>query len=194
MVENYRKTLIIHQYQQKLIEQRLPKEPSEEDMRAFYEQYSDQFVLKENIIKGLLLIVPEKAPRMSNVKSWVQSGNTKSLENIEKYSLQNAISYDYFGDRWLPFSQILKKIPLQVEDPSSFVSSHRFVEASDSTHHYFLRIESYRTVGQVEPYERAKDRIAAILLNKHKADFIFQFENSLYEDAVKNETVSFFKK
>jgi len=194
LVESYRKSLTIHQYQQKMIEQRLPKEPSEVDLKAFYTQYSAQLVLKENIIKGLLLIIPQKAPKMSNVRSWVQSGNTKSLESIEKYSLQNAISYDYFGDKWLPLSEILKRIPLKVEDPSRFLSSNRFVETSDSTQHYFLRIESFKLSGQVEPYEMAKDRISNILLNKQKADFITKFENEIYNDAVSNETVTFFKK
>lgn len=194
LVESYRKSLTIHQYQQKMIEQRVPKEPTEEEMKAFYDQYSEQLLLKENVIKGLLLIIPGKAPKMGNVRAWVQSGDTKSLESIEKYSIQNAISYDYFGDRWLPFSEILKKLPLQVEDPATYVSSHRFVEIADSTQHYFLRIESYRKSGQVEPYEMCKERITNILLNKHKADFIAKFENELYNDAVKDETVTFFKK
>jgi hypothetical protein len=194
LVESYRKSLTIHQYQQRMIEQRLPKEPSEADLKAFYDQYSEQLVLKESIVKGLLLVVPEKAPKLANVRSWVQSGNTKALESIEKYSIQNAISYDYFGDRWLTFTEILKKIPVQVEDPSTFLASHKFVETSDSTQHYFLRIESYRNSGQVEPYEMAKSRISNILLNKQKADFIAKFEDELYNDAVKDETVNFFKK
>jgi len=194
LVESYRKSLTIHQYQQKMIEQRLPKEASEEEVKAFYTQYSDQLILKENIIKGLLLIIPQKAPKLSTVRSWVQSGNAKSLESIEKYSLQNAISYDYFGDKWLPLSEILKRIPLKIEDPSKFLSSNRFVETSDSTEHFFLRIESFRLSGQVEPFEMAKDRIGNILLNKKKADFISKFETEIYNDAVANETVTFFKK
>lgn len=194
LVESYRKSLTIHQYQQKMIDQRLPKESSEEDLKAFYTQYSDQLTLKENIVKGLLLIVPQNAPKIVNVRSWVQSGNAKSLESIEKYSIQNAISYDYFGDKWLDFSEILKKIPLKIDDPAKFVASNKFVEASDSTHHYFLRIEAFRTNGQVEPYEMARNRISVILLNKQKADFISKFEDELYNDAVNNETVTFFKK
>lgn len=194
LVESYRKSLTIHQYQQKMIEQKLPKEPTEEDMKAFYTQYSDQLVLKENIIKGLLLVIPQKAFKLSIVRSWVQSGNAKSLENIEKYSLQNAISYDYFKDKWIPLSEILKRIPLKIEDPSKFLASTRFVETSDSTQHYFLRIESFKTSGQVEPYEMTKDRIANILMNKQKTDFISKFEKEIYNDAVANETVTFFKK
>ena len=194
LVESYRKSLTIHQYQQKMIEQRLPKEPTEEDMKAFYTQYSDQLILKEGIIKGLLLIIPQKAPKLSLVRSWVQSANTKSLESIEKYSLQNAISYDYFGDKWVPFSEILKRMPLKIEDPSRYLSSNRFVETSDSTEHFFLRIESFKLSGQVEPYEMAKERISNILINKQKADFISKFEKEIYNDAVSNETVTFFKK
>ena len=194
LVESYRKSLTIHQYQQKMIEQRLPKEPTEEDMKAFYTQYSDQLILKEGIIKGLLLIIPQKAPKLGIVRSWVQSANSKSLESIEKYSLQNAISYDYFGDKWVPFSEILKRMPLKIEDPSRYLSSNRFVETSDSTEHFFLRIESFKLSGQVEPYEMAKDRISNILINKQKADFISKFEKEIYNDAVSNETVTFFKK
>lgn len=194
LVEDYRKSLTIHQYQQKMIVQRLPKEPAEEELQAFYNQYSEQLILKENVIKGLFLVVPSKAPKLNSVRNWVQSGNTKSLESIEKYSIQNAISYDYFGDKWVPFTDILKKMPLQIEDPSNFIASNRFVEASDSLQHYFLRIESYRKTGQVEPYEMAKGRIVNILLNKHKTDFISSFEKELYNDAIKDETVTFFKR
>jgi hypothetical protein len=193
LVEGYRKSLTIHQYHQKLIEQRLA-EPSEDEIRAFYEQYSSQLILKENVIKGILLVVPTKAPNIGNVRAWVQSCNSKSLENIEKYSIQNAISYDYFGDKWMNLSEVLNKIPVQVADLASFVRTNRFVEKTDSTQHYFLRILSYNTVGQVEPYEMAKDRIINILQNKRKEDFISNFETELYDDAVKKETVTFFKK
>ncbi len=194
LVESYRKSLTIHQYQQKMIEQRLPNEPTDDELKAFYDEYSQQLILTENVIKGFLLIIPQKAPNMGSVRSWVQSGNTKSLENIEKYSLRNANSYDYFGDKWMSFTEILKKIPLQVKDPAGFVAANRFVETSDSLQHYFLRIESFRTTGQVEPFEMAQDRISNILQNKHKADFMTKFETDLYNDAIENETVTFFKK
>lgn len=193
LLEEYRKSLTIQQYQQKLIEQRLPKEPSEEEMRTFYDQYSEQFVLNENLIKGMLLVVPSKAAKLANVRNWVQSGNTKALENIEKYSIQNAISYDYFGNKWTSFAEILRKMPIQIEDPAAFVANHRFYEVADSTRNYFLRIESYKRIGEIEPFEMAKPKISNLILNKLKAEFITNFENELYKDAIDNETVTYFK-
>lgn len=194
LIEDYRKSLIIHQYQQKLLANKLPAEPSEEELKTFYEQYGDQLQLKENIIKGILLIVPQNAPQISSVRSWVQSGNEKSLENIEKYSLRNAISYDYFADRWLSLTEVLKKIPVQIEQPSTFVTNNRFFETQDSTRHYFLRISDYRTTGQTEPFEMAREKISNLIMNKMKSQIISDFEKEIYEDAVKNGDINYFKK
>jgi len=194
LLEEYKKSLIIHQYQQKLIKERLPKQPSEDEIKAFYEQYKEQLTLKENVIQGILLITPETAPQMANVRSWVKSGNEKALENIEKYSMQHAISYDYFADRWLPFSEVLKRLPLQLENQSDYLSGRKFVELSDSTKHYFLSIKGARTIGQTEPYEMAKPKIINLIMNKLKSDFITNFEAEIYNDAIKSESVTFFNK
>lgn len=194
LLEEYKKSLTIHQYQQKLINERLPKTPSEEEMIAFYEQYEDQFTLKENLLQGILLVVPKGSPKISNVRTWVQSGNTKSLEQIEKYSIQHALSYDYFGNKWMPLTEILKKMPVQIENPSGFVSTTRFFETQDSTRQYFLRIMKYKRTGDIEPYERAKEKIATLIMNKRKSEFISSFENELYKEALEENDINFIQK
>ena len=192
LLDDYRKSLIIHQYQQNLLQQRLPKQPSEEEMKAFYDNYTDQFVLRENLLKGILLVLPVGAPKINDVKRWVQSGDTKSLEQIEKYSLQHGLSYDYFADRWVPLNEILKKMPVQLENLSGFLGSNRYYEVSDSLRHYMLNIDSVKRTGDIEPYETAKERISNIILNKLRSDFIMSFEDELYKDAIQNGTVTFF--
>ncbi|NDV46071.1 peptidyl-prolyl cis-trans isomerase [Paludibacter sp. 221] len=189
LVNEYRKTLTVHQYQQRLLEQRRTKEADEHEMADFYEKFGSQMIMKENVIKGLLLVVPKDAPHINDVRSWVKVADEESVENIDKYSVQNAVSYDYFADTWVPFSEILAKTPLQVKNPSKFISSNSMVEENDSTHHYFLKITSYCLIGQQEPYELARGKIADILATKNNAQFIYDFEKELYEDAVANKTV-----
>ena len=190
LVNEYRKTLTIHQYQQGLIERdRKAQDPTEEEMMNFYEHYSNQMILKENIIKGLLLIVPVDAPNISNVSKWVKNADQESLENIEKYSLQNAVSYDYFRDTWIPFAEVLRKTAFNTINPSHFISNNTMVEETDSTHHYFLRIDEYLTAGNIEPYELAKNKIKNILLTKRNSDIIIKLENQLYQDALSRRTL-----
>jgi len=193
LVEEYRKSLTIHKYQQQLIQERLSRNIPEDEIKNFYEKYKEQLVATESYIQGLLLIVPPTAPQIATVREWVKSDNQKALENIEKYSLRNAIEYLYFGNKWMPFSEILKKIPLQINDPVSFLASNSFVELSDSAKHYFLKISAFVPAGETMPYEIAKEDISHTLLHKKEADFISQFESELYNDAIKKKKIEFFK-
>lgn len=193
-VEEYRKSLIINEYEQALIKERLSGVVTEDEMKKFYETYKSQLISQENLIKGLLLIVPKNAPQIDKVREWVRLSNTKSLENIEKYSLKNAISYDYFMNNWTSFGEILKKAPFRIEDSGVFVRSTSFAETSDSTKMYILRIVSSIPTGQTEPYDLAKKKISSILLNKKKSDFIIQFENDIYKDAKEEGSINYFKK
>ena len=193
MVQEYRKSLIIHQYQQNLIEQRLKTDPTKEQIKEFYTQYGTQMLTKETIIKGFLLTMPDKSPKLTEMRKWVQRGDTEALENIEKYHLQNAVGYDYFAANWTSISAVLKKIPAQPKDPADFIAQQDFYEISDSTHHYLLHINERVLAGATEPYELAKDKIANILRTRMKAEYISRFETELYNDAVKNGHVKFFK-
>ena len=194
LVEEYRQSLIIHEYEQALVAERLDTKITDAEAKAFYEEYKTHLTLEDNLIKGMLLIVPEGAPQLDAVKEWVRKGDTQSLEKIEKYSLQNAISYDYFMNKWTPFSEIMKKAPFAYEDSRTFVLSTRLAEASDSTKHYFLHISKAIPAGDVEPYEFAKERITTTILNRKKSDFIISFEKNVYNDAIKKGYVNFLHK
>jgi hypothetical protein len=191
LVEEYRKSLIIHEYEQALVRQRVDSRISDAEILGFYENYKSNMLLEENIIKGLLLILPKDAPQLDEVNAWVRSADTKSLEKIEEYSLKNAISFDYFNT-WTPFSEIIKRAPFVIEDTREFVTSRRFSEVSDSTKLYYLTITSAIPTGGVEPFEMAKEKISNTILNKKKTDFIIDFEKSIYNDAIKQGDVNFF--
>lgn len=193
LVEEYRKTLIIHAYQQKLIQQRLSTDISEEEIKSFYEKFGNQIVLNESYVKGLLLVVPISAPQLNEVRKWVQQPTVKSLENIEKYRLKNAISYEYFMNKWVPFLEILKKIPLELtRTPAEFLSANVFVETSDSTQIYLLKIQEYLNQGDKKPYELAKEEIKDILRHQQEVALIKQFENDLYNDALTKKKIIFY--
>ena len=194
MVQEYRKSLIIHQYQQNLIEQRLRTEPTEEQIEEFYKQYGAQMQARETVVKGFLLVLPKKSQKLKDMRLWVTQGDTTALKNIEKHHLQNAISYDYFVDNWTPLSVVQKKLPEQIKDPSSFVTQ-RFHELTDSVnHHYLLHISGYVLAGKPEPYELAKEKITNIIRTRIKAEYISKFETDLYNDAIKNGYIKFFEK
>jgi hypothetical protein len=146
----------------------------------------------EAVVQGIFVKISLDAPKLEYLVQNLQNYNKKSLENIEKYTIQNATEYDYFGDRWLPFSEILKKIPLGIENHAQISIDQPFISFKDSTHYYLLRVLDRRKQGEVEPYELAKEKISLILTNQQKTDFIKNFEQNIYDEALRKEKVKFF--
>lgn len=192
LVEEYRRSLIRYRYQERLVEEKLQADIRESDKLSYYEENQDKFVLDKGLIKGLFLKIPIDAPGLSDVKKWYKSIDVVSLEKIEKYSVQNAMIYDYFYDKWVDFDEVMENIPLQVSDPNAFLKANKVVEVSDSSYCYLLNIKEYLPVGDVAPYDYAGARIMEMLVNQRKVEFLRNFENELYNDAIRNGNVKFY--
>lgn len=185
LVENYRKALIVHTYQQELISQRLLPNLSEQDIAEFYEKNKSLFVLERPLIKGLFVKVPLKAPQLNEVRKWYKTETHEAVENLEKYSLQHAISYDYFYDKWVAVSDVLGKIPIKEGNPEEYIHANRHVELQDTAYYYFLNVADYRKKGDEEPYDFARTTAKDMLMNLRKVDFIKDIKASLYKEAAR---------
>ncbi len=194
LVEEYRKTLVIHQYQQNLVKENLGKDLSDSVMQDFYNQNKSKFTLNNAVIKGVYIKVPVGAAHYSDLQGWFVYYNAKSVQNIENYSVKNAVSYEYFGDKWVYLFDIIKNTPIKVEDQNNFVATNKYIEVKDSAFCYLMRITAALPSGGIEPYEMAKSEIQTILTNKQRIEFIRNLENKMYQDAVDDNKIKYFNK
>jgi hypothetical protein len=194
LVDNYRHSLTIYTYQEQLLKEHLSKDITDRELRDYYERYPEQFKLETNIIKGLFLKVPVSSPRLEDLKKWYVSTSEKAIENIEKYSLQNAVIYDYFYNKWVDFDDVMNNIPRTVADAGQFLKDHKRLEVQDSTYVYLLNIKDYALTGSKSPFEFARTQILDILVSHKRDDFMKEFENDLYEKALANDAIKFYVK
>lgn len=192
LVEQYRRELIMFEYQKQLISERLEQQISETEMETFYEMYADKFKLNSAIVKGLFLKVPENAPQIEDLKKWCRTTDAQSIENIEKYSLKNAIIYEYFIDKWVLFSDVMDNIPYAVNDETSFLRNNKTIEVQDNGYWFLLKISDYMPKGSLEPFDYAKIQIQEILVNRKKLSFFKDIEEVLYKDALKKKQIEFY--
>lgn len=192
LAENYRKALIVHTYQQELIDQRLSRDLTEQEMTDYYNSNKELFVLESPLIKGLYIKIPVTAPGLNNVRNWYKKNTQQNAEALDKYSLQNAVNYDYFYDRWLPVSEVMDKIPLKIENMESFLERNKSIEVKDSAFFYFLNIDAYLKPGEAKPYEYAKKEIKDMLMNLKRVSFIRDVKNDLYNDAANRKKIIYY--
>lgn len=194
LVEEYRHSLVRYRYQEQLVKDKLSANIPESDKLNYYEENRSKFILDKSLIKGLFLKIPVDAPGLSDVKGWYKSTSESALEKIEKYSVQNATIYEYFYDKWVDFDEVMDNIPVHIANSNDFLKVNKFVEAADSSFCYLLNIKEYLSVGSVAPYEYANSQIVDMLVNQRKVEFLKNFEDELYNDAIKSRNVQFYEK
>ena len=184
LVENYRRALIMHTYQEELVNQKLANDISEEEINAYYEKNKELFRLDNPLVKGLFIKVPLSSPDLGNVRVWYRKNNQDVIEKLEKYSLRNAVSYDYFYDRWTSVPDVAAKIPSKVLDTdANYLDKNRNVEVKDTAFCYFLHIEDFLGKDKQKPLDFARDEIKEILINLKRVEFINKVKEDLYQRA-----------
>ena len=192
LVANYRKSLILHIYQQALIHQKLVAQVTEDEVQAYYRDNQNLFKVDRPLIKGLFIKVPLKAPQLADVRRWYRSDNHEAVEHLEKYSLRNAVKYEYFYDKWLPAADVLDQLPEGGVAAEAALRQKQPVELADTAFHYFLNVTDYRAVGEDEPYEMARAHARELLLNIRQVEFMRQVREDLYRRAVENDEIIYY--
>lgn len=194
LVASYRKSLITNMYQERLFKDYLNKSVPESELNSYYEQNRNLFKLDGSIIKGLYLKVPVESPQLSNFQKWYKQTTDVTIENIEKNALQNAISYEYFYDKWVDLEDVMENIPYQIADTAQFLKTNKSIEVSDSSFVYLLNIKEYKSAGSDAPYEYIKGRLNEIYKERKKAEYLEQIQKDLYDKAMSDEKIKFYDK
>ena len=186
MVEDYRRSLYIHEYEQYLIAQRMSKEVEDTIIKEFYDLHSHHFVLREAIVKGVLLVVPNGAPNMDLLRKNIQHPEEEeNIEWIEKFAYQYAAGYELFLDDWKTVSQIILRMPFEKDDLNKQLKATRQIELQDSINAYLLQVTDLYQANQPMPIEYARPEIEKIMLAQRQVNFIQQERIGLYEKAIK---------
>lgn len=184
LVESYRKALLMHAYQEELIKQQLSEEITSTEVADYYESNKSLFKLEKPIVKGLYIKVPLQSPGLADVRRWYKKNSQDAIEKLEKYSLRNAVTYDYFQDQWRLLEEIEAMIPIKNwESGSNYFEQNRNIELKDTAFHYFLHIEEYQAKGEQKPLDFAQEEIKEILINLKRVDFINRVKEDLYRQA-----------
>lgn len=192
LVENYRKALIVHSYQQALIHQQLSEEISEQELMDYYEKHQELFCVERPLLKGLFIKVPLGAAGVNNVRRWYKSDAQEAVEHLEKYSLQHAVKYEYFRDKWVPMAEILDLLPLDADDLDSRLNKSQQVELKDTAFYYFLNVSERLQVGEQTPFEFARSQVKDILLNMKQVEFMERVKQDMLDQAIEKGKIKYY--
>ena len=192
LVDNYKKSLLIYQYEEQLVNEQLTKEIDEQSLYDYYNLNKDKLKLDKPLVKGLFLKVPINTPHADEIRVWYKSKAIVSRENLEKYNLNNVEVFNYFVDKWMDFNDLMDNLPSEQLNKEDLTVQKKTIEKKDAGYFYFLNITDCLLPGDNAPYEYAKNTIHEILINQRKIDFLKKMQEELYQRALNNNEIQFY--
>lgn len=190
MVEDYRRALYVHAYEEYLVERRMPKTVADSTVAQLYAQMPDRFTLDESIVKGMLVVIPNDAPKIDKLRGWMTKPD---MDAIEKYVYQNASGYELFTDKWLTTTELLAKMPVERAELETRLKAKNQIEVADTLKTYLLQVEDKHLRGEQMPMEYARPQIEKIVLSARQVEFLTKERERLYNEAIQNQKIHFYE-
>ena len=181
MVEEYRQRLMIHNYQQEMVSEKV-KLPTEIEAKQFYESNKELFLLEDAVIKGAIIKVPNNI-KTDNIQRKFKNLN-ENIADIEKYALQYAPDYVLFTEYWRVVGDVIN-----AETSKLKINKIGYYEEKDSLHLMLINVTEYLPQGEVAPFEMIKEDVQTMLYNQHKMDYLNNFEKEMFEYGVRHNQI-----
>lgn len=194
-VLDYRYSLIGYEFQNYYIQQHLNDSVSDAEIQAYYKTHLDNFILKQNIIRGTYIKVAKDAPRTKRIKDLMFSVKEKEKHELRSYCLSFSAAYHIADSSWIEFDKLTVNSPLaEIPNKIQFLKTYPYYETSDQTFLYFLKVDGYKISDNVSPLEFVRQDVKNIILNKRKVELAKKLEDEVYENAAKRKDFEVFGK
>ena len=185
-VLEYKNNLIMFEYEKYIYQNNTNFSASKEEIKAYYENNIEDFILQFDLIKALYAKIPKEAPEINAFRKLLKNYPNSEINEIRSYCFRFA-EKSYLEDTvWIKFDDILFNNPLMLmENKSQFLKTKSYIENSDNNFYFFVKILDKRIVGENSPLSFESSIINAIILNKKKQEIFDKLRDSIFVNSKK---------
>ena len=181
LVRDYRASLILHNYEQQLIQSALDSVVTKNELQAYYDNNKDQYPLEENILLLEYLKIPndlETRPELETLWNALdENGNREELKGLcEVYGLEYLLD----TTSWINETQASNLLPESAENPATLMAGKPF-STSDSLFTYYVVVMKILPAGEISPLPFIEDQIRMVILHRRRLNILEDRAEDLYD-------------
>ena len=185
-LEEYRNSLIIYAYEEKLISQNLDTTVTQAEIEEYYNDNLENFQLKDNIVKIYYARFEQGITDLEKIKRFFYSGEPEARDSLEKYIELYSDLYFLNDETWILFDDMLKYVPINTYNKEAYLQNHRKIELTDDEYVYFVNFTDFKVKDGISPLSFERENIRQIILNKRKLRIIKGMREEVFETALEN--------
>lgn len=188
-VQDYRAKLIMHSYQNRIIEESLDKNVSKKEILAFYEANKDHFISSEKLYNYFYIVT--RNSDISAVGEWMRSSRSEDIKKLQEWAAENALESKldstFVNESKIEFVSKGYYGTLQKSDPGKLIRWNGVIRGEKR--YYLFKMIKIVEAGEPLTLELCRDKITDLILNERKVSLIEKNEERILKNAQTNNYV-----
>ena len=183
-LEEYRRSLLKYRYEERYINERLDTLVSDEEVRNYYQEHADKFLVDRPLLKTRYMVIPADSRSLRQIKELMSSDDAMDALAADSLAFTAAIRYVDSSDNWM--DAILLARELGTDEVSMMKAlKGRFIELKgDDGNLRVAYVVDIVQKGSPAPLEYCGERIKDVILSSRKHALASGLERDLLNDAL----------
>ena len=183
-LEEYRRSLLKSRYEERYINERLDTLVSDEEVRNYYQEHADKFLVDRPLLKTRYMVIPADSRSLRQIKELMSSDDAMDALAADSLAFTAAIRYVDSSDNWM--DAILLARELGTDEVSMMKAlKGRFIELKgDDGNLRVAYVVDIVQKGSPAPLEYCGERIKDVILSSRKHALASGLERDLLNDAL----------
>ncbi len=189
MVEDYRRSLLIYEYEKAYIDRRLDTVVTADEIRAYYDADPNRFRLAVPLIKGVVVRFPTGFRQEGQMRLIAQSGRPDRIQDLIDIAVKNNFSYREFTD-WTEAGNLTVFLPrLSEAENERLLRSSGFFETTQGEYRCFVVVTDLLFAGSPMPLDRTAETIRTLIVTRRRQELVWTMEEELLHDGIRLKEV-----
>ncbi len=185
LVEDYRNSLLIHEYEKLIISENLNTEISQAEIDTFYNKFKKDFVLKEDIVRSLHIKIPKNLDNDSLKTLW----KTEDLPGLKTYLSKHQTILHLDPDFWINKRHLSNIFPESLIKKINFDRTETYSQ-EDGNFKFYVKILDRKKAGEDAPVNQVKHIIQQRILHNRSERVLKKKRKELFNKSIENKNIS----
>ncbi len=191
LLEDYRQSLLLHFFEQQVIEQRLDTVITENDLIQYYEANKEQHRLESGIIRGYYFKIKRPQTRGDRILSWWRTFPREHLKDVLDYAQKHAKTIWSDTTEWHEMNVLIQLFPEGTLSEVSLRSNRSIVREDRDYIYLFYPLEVYHKL-DIAPLSRIREQAARYIIHQRELELLDRIKKEIYDRDIQNERVKIY--
>lgn len=188
LLEDYRQSLVMHFFEQQVIEERLDTVITESDLERYYEANKEQHRLESGILRGFYFKIKKPIGRNDKLVQWWKTFPGQHYDEILSYTGKHARTNWADSSEWHEMNMVIQLFPEGTLSPGA-IRSNRSVFREDRDYMYFLYPQEVFYERDIAPLSRIRTQAAKYIIHQRELELLERIKKEIYDRDIQLDQV-----